>query len=179
MRLIEILKNLKPVKENSGEIETDEILYEENIGVEYPPCSIVMGKAETLNNLSAVLDNVMEEKQLYLDQHTSLTKIAVLIGSNRTYLSKILAERGGFYSYINTLRIRHLFRLLSECESAKSLYEDYESNLSERPHRTYGKELQGMLVESGFSDLRSLRRALDTSPSNDDYSKKVRDILFT
>src|SRR5574344_704410 len=175
MKFIELLKNFSVAKERLRETELQEQMIEEE--QEYPQCSIIIGKTETLNTLSAMLDNLMEEKKPYLDLHITLNKIALLLGSNRTYLSKILAERGGYYAYLNDFRIKYLCGLLLERNRKKSRRKEDEQNLSEMPRRAYGRELQILLVSSGFSDFRAVRRALDVSGG--EHAKKVKEMLLS
>ena len=81
MKFIELLKNFSVAKERLRETELQEQMIEEE--QEYPQCSIIIGKTETLNTLSAMLDNLMEEKKPYLDLHITLNKIALLLGSKK------------------------------------------------------------------------------------------------
>jgi AraC-like DNA-binding protein len=175
MKFIELFKKFSVTKERLREAELQEQIREDE--PDYPQCSIIIGKTETLNTLSSLLDNLMEEKKPYLDLHITLNKIALLLGSNRTYLSKILAEHGGYYAYLNEFRIKHLYHLLMERNKKKSRRKGEEHNLAEMPRRAYGRELQLMLVSSGFSDFRALKRALDVSGG--EYAKKVKEILLS
>ena len=175
MKFIELLKNFSGTKERLSQTELKEQISEED--QDYPQCSIIIGKTETLNTLSAMLDNLMEEKKPYLDLHISLNKIALLLGSNRTYLSKILAEHGGYYAYLNTFRLKYLYGLLLERNKKKSRKREEECSLSEMPRRAYGRELQLLLASSGFSDFRALRRALELSGG--EYAKRVKEILLS
>lgn len=138
----------------------------------YPACT-VSRKKDTLKTVSQKLANMMEERKLYLDSELDLAMLSKAVGSNRTYLSKVLAEMSGFYVYINSLRLQHLYNILNEEEDKIFAEADY---LSDVPVRLQGKDLQTLALKCGFSDLRSLRRAMNSIDSP--YISKIRERIF-
>ena len=58
---------------------------------------------------------VVEEQQAYLDPHLTLQDVADRCGYNRTDISGLVkGELGGFFNYVNRLRMAHADRLLAE-----------------------------------------------------------------
>ena len=138
----------------------------------YPACT-VSRKKDTLKTVSRKLANMMEERKLYLDPELDLARLSTAVGSNRTYLSRVLAEMSGFYIYINSLRLKHLYYVLNREEDQMLAETD---SLSDVPVRLQGKDLQTLALKCGFSDLRSLRRAMNSIDSP--YICKIRERIF-
>ncbi len=68
--------------------------------------------------LQSLLQQHCVEGLFYLRHDASLTQLAKLMGTNRTYLSKYFAQQGQTYNtYINNLRIDHFKRLYQEAVS--------------------------------------------------------------
>lgn len=77
------------------------------------------------------IHHVMVEQEAYLDAHLTIQDVADRSGYSRSALSSLFkAELGGFFSYVNGLRLRHV-----------------ESYLQEHPSAT----LQEAVLESGFN----------------------------
>lgn len=57
----------------------------------------------------------MREEKIYKDNSITKDKIADLLGTNRTYLSRIINEQSkqSFTHYVNSFRIEEAIRLLS------------------------------------------------------------------
>ena len=75
-------------------------------------------ETNTTNNINAyqeisdLLREHCEQKQLYLQHNLTLQQLATAIGTNRTYLSAYFNERNETYnSYINRLRVEHFAKL--------------------------------------------------------------------
>ena len=75
-------------------------------------------ETNTTNNINAyqeisdLLREHCEQKQLYLQHNLTLQQLATAIGTNRTYLSAYFNERNESYnSYINRLRVEHFAKL--------------------------------------------------------------------
>lgn len=66
--------------------------------------------------LFRILERIMREKKIYKDNSISKDKVAELLGTNRTYLSRIINEQAqlSFTHYINRFRIEEAIRLLSD-----------------------------------------------------------------
>ena len=74
---------------------------------------------QTIRNIGPLLKQHCEEQQLYLQHDISVTQLAMLIGTNRVYLSQYFSNQGITYNtYINGLRIQHFINLYHE--SAKN-----------------------------------------------------------
>lgn len=72
--------------------------------------------------ISVLLRKYLVDPQLYLQHDLTLQQMAVIIGTNRTYLSNYFAECGLTYnSYINKLRVQHFIRLYHEAVASKSM----------------------------------------------------------
>lgn len=77
------------------------------------PCSL---DAKTADELWRALMNEMEENKVYLEMGLTRESLAKLLGTNRTYLSKIIyAHTGmGYTQFINNWRIDEAVRILSD-----------------------------------------------------------------
>lgn len=59
-------------------------------------------------SIAAAIRQVVEEQQAFLDPHLTLQDVATRCGYNRTYVTGILkSEFGGFFHYVNSLRLQH------------------------------------------------------------------------
>jgi len=100
---------------------------------------------EKKNNVPVIekgmLEQVMEERQLYLNKNLTLADLARELNTNRTYVSNYLSQVRGqtFYDYVNQLRL--------ECVSLPMLREHSEFTLD------YVAE------KSGFASISTFRRA--------------------
>lgn len=73
-----------------------------------------LSKQRQAEILAAVI-TVVEEQEAYLDPHLTLQDVADRCGYNRTYISGLVkSELGGFFAYVNRLRMTHAERLLAE-----------------------------------------------------------------
>lgn len=88
-----------------------------------------------------VLEQMVEEKQLYLNKNLMLSDIAQALGTNRTYVSNYLSQVRGqtFYDYINQMRIEKVSIPLMHT------------------HPEY--KLEFIASESGFASISTFRRA--------------------
>lgn len=70
---------------------------------------------------AAKLQQIMEERQLYLNPLLTLRDVAYEIGTNRTYLSEYLNRemKTKFYDYVNSYRIREAEKLLLKNKETK------------------------------------------------------------
>lgn len=101
------------IKSEEDEQPDHDFLNEEIIF--YPEVKPKDSKEAILKDISIKLDRCMERHKLYLDPKISLTRVANIVGSNRTYISNIMAEKNGYRNYLNELRLRHMaFRLRKE-----------------------------------------------------------------
>ena len=65
--------------------------------------------AERRKEILAAIRDVVERQEAFLEPHLTLQDVAVRSGYNRTYVSSIIkSEYGGFFHYVNRLRLRHV-----------------------------------------------------------------------
>lgn len=64
---------------------------------------------------------LIQEQQLYLEGHFTMSDLVKRMSTNKTYLSEVIAgsEYGSFYQLINTLRVAHACRLLEQDPTLK------------------------------------------------------------
>ncbi|MBR5398820.1 MAG: hypothetical protein IK103_03400 [Bacteroidales bacterium] len=136
----------------------------------YPECLIMSSKAQAMKNLSDRLEDYIERKKLYLDPYISLSRVASLVGSNRTYISNILASRNGFKNYLNELRFKHIFQQIAALPSNQA------GMLREGGEREDAAEYAFIILRSGFADLRTFRRQL--SVISGEWASRLRSILY-
>lgn len=136
----------------------------------YPECLIISSKAQSMKNLSDRLEDYIERKKLYLDPFMSLSKVASLVGSNRTYISNILASKNGFKSYLNEQRFKYIFQQIADLPANQAgILRDGDTRLD-------STEYAFIILRSGFSDLRTFRRQL--SVINGEWASRLRSILY-
>lgn len=72
------------------------------------------GKKITMQELS----NIMREKELFKNPDLRITDIALIAGSNRTYISRIINEnkQTNFCDWVNCLRIEHVKDMINNPE---------------------------------------------------------------
>ncbi len=102
---------------------------------------------DSITSIYLKIEKEMMLNKTFLDPDLSLESLSRVIGTNRTYVSKAIMERGsGFRSYINNLRTEHLISLINE---DPEIY-------------NYPKDGEMLALDSGFSNRRSMDRALKT-----------------
>lgn len=124
----------------------------------YPECGVYTPKVQTLNELWYRLRRCIEERKLYLDPYISISQVAKIVGSNRTYISEILAPEKGYKYFMNEYRLKHIAQRLEHVDIAKET-----CFLSEEYGFTPPEKLTDIVLESGFADMRTFRRALSAS----------------
>ena len=142
---------------------------QENGLLRYPECLFSNSKAQTLKNLSERLEDYIESRKLYLDPYLSLSRVAALIGSNRTYVSNILSTKKGFKTYLNELRFKSIYLQIEESES------DSGGMLREE-ERTDASEYAYIILKSGFADIRTFRRQL--SIIRGEWASRLRNMVY-
>jgi AraC-like DNA-binding protein len=96
---------LEPDPEPSSEEE--EQLYQRSLTLQ-----------KRLEILSAVT-TVVEEQEAYLEPHLTLQELAERCGYNRSYVSGLIkSELGGFFTYVNRLRLQHVDDYMAEHKNA-------------------------------------------------------------
>ncbi len=88
-------------------------IYNEDAANEADPVSQIVKKGMFSN-----LDEIIREKEYYLDKNLSLVSLATLLGTNRQYLSNYINQglRLNFYDYINGLRVERAEEIISKAE---------------------------------------------------------------
>ena len=73
--------------------------------------------------LFRTLERIMREEKIYKDNFITKDKVAELLGTNRTYLSRIINEQAklSFTRYVNRFRIEEAIRLLSDPQNTTPL----------------------------------------------------------
>lgn len=69
-----------------------------------------------LNALYTSLCRLMEEEKLYTEAQLNRERVAELLGTNRTYLTKVIKEKTGmnYLQFVNSYRINEAIRILSD-----------------------------------------------------------------
>lgn len=90
---------------------------------------------------------LMEREQLYRDSQLNRERLAELLGTNRTYLSRIIKERGGmnYLQFVNSYRIAEALRILSDRDQTdyplKQLWSDLGFNSVGTFYKLFQKEV--------------------------------------
>ena len=76
---------------------------------------------EQRKELEIKMIDLIQEQQLYLEDHFTMSDLVKRMSTNKTYLSEVIAgsEYGSFYQLINTLRVAHACRLLEQDPTLK------------------------------------------------------------
>ncbi len=136
----------------------------------YPECGVAVPRGQVMSSLFSRLERCVEEKKLYLDPYINLSQLAKTVGSNRTYVSNILAPLKGFRYYMNECRLKHIALRLQK--------EDLEREpfiLSEDEFLTNSK-ISGIVLTGGFTEMRTFRRALAASDGK--WAKFIRERIY-
>lgn len=66
------------------------------------------------------MEKVIIQKQLFLDCGYRITDLAREVGTNRTYITRILKERGlNYVTYLNSFRIQYAMLLMSDPQNRR------------------------------------------------------------
>ena len=59
-------------------------------------------------SLAKAIRKALEQEEAFLDPHLTIRDVASLVGSSRTYVASVFStEFGGFFNYVNTLRLQY------------------------------------------------------------------------
>ncbi|GEM_PF-1143522 len=145
-----------------GAAETAPSICERDAAVQimmyYPECSFTYSKIQTLKEVELRLDKYLHKERLYLDPCMNLTKMAMIVGSNRTYLSNIMASRNGFRNYMNELRLKYIADRIEDSGVSGA-----KKCLREPKEKLTSDDIISIVLSSGFADMRTFRRALSLS----------------
>ncbi|MDD7318421.1 MAG: AraC family transcriptional regulator [Prevotella sp.] len=92
------------------------------IAVQAKPSSGMVGQGgqtqdnKTFNDLYERACQMMEDERLYADSQLNRERLAELLGTNRTYLSRIIKENSGmnYIQFVNSYRIQEAIHILSD-----------------------------------------------------------------
>ncbi|GEM_PF-1447010 len=128
-------------------------------------------RIKTLEDIDKRLERVIEKRKVFLDPNLSLTKLSMIVGSNRTYMSNVMAKRDGFRNYINNLRLEYFCKIMEEEKG--TLPETLEEG--EKPMLT-SREITHLALKSGFSDLRTFKRVVAKSKTI--WANKIKQRIY-
>ena len=107
--------------------------------------------------MKAQLDELMNEREIYLNSHLTLSDLAAALGTNRTYLSNYLNRelKVSFYDYVNSFRVARACRMI-EANPDVTVHDIVEScgfnsvstfrrSFSREIGKTYGEYRQNIL----------------------------------
>ena len=109
-----VLQNQEAIKrENELSKRIEELQNKENTPEKYASSSL---SDEKSLELFRRLERMMREEKIFKDNTLSKDKVAELLDTNRTYLSRIINEQAqtSFTHYVNRFRIEEAIRLLSD-----------------------------------------------------------------
>ena len=70
---------------------------------------------DRMNKIAKFIDEYVNQQQAYLNPHLKIENVVNGCGYSRTYVSKTFQERfGGFFNYVNSLRLAHYDRYAAE-----------------------------------------------------------------
>lgn len=142
----------------------------------YPECRVTHIKSDMQSEVARLIDKIVHKKRLYLDPAMNLSRMAGILGTNRTYVSKILAQWHGYRNYINECRLIHLDRQLRSYFQKQDDEAAAQGLLMEPDYTIEPRKLSVMILGSGFADRRTFRRALESSRSA--VADSIRDALY-
>lgn len=164
-------------KESKCEVQIREQKFvDEEIIRNYSSCTNLHYKSETLRLAAKRMEKMIVEKKLYLDPKLSLTRLSVAVGVNRTYMSNILRLKRGFRYYINSFRLKYFSEVLENWIKANVQNFSEETNILEDEGvvRIPNRELTFLVLQSGFSDIRTFKRSLQEIDNADSQNIKQR-----
>ncbi|MDR6159065.1 AraC-like DNA-binding protein [Chryseobacterium sp. SLBN-27] len=110
---------------------------------------------ENMEKLFSRIEDSMAEKMLFKDTKFNLAALSVALEVNSTYISKAIRYKGysNFNTYLNTYRVNHVKRLLSEVDFQKAtlMYIYTEAGFSNQPtfNRVF-KQIEGITPSEYF-----------------------------
>jgi len=124
---------LSPDPEPAPENGPEEPLYQRSLPLQ-----------KRLEILSAVT-TVVEEQEAFLEPHLTLQQVAERSGYNRSYVAGLIkSELGGFFAYVNRVRLEHVDRYLQGHPTATVLEAAEESGfISRKAYYSAKAKLQG------------------------------------
>lgn len=144
------LKSSESTTENKSEEATN--AYVEEVQMPHTPQKTTRKKtmpSQTKEKIATSIKVMIEERQQFLNPHLSLDDVSEACGYSHSYVSSVLQEQfGGFFNYVNLLRIRHV---------------DYY--MSQHPEVTK----EEAIIKSGFKDRQTYYRIKKHLFQNDSH----------
>lgn len=99
---------------------------------------------DKLDMLYIKLCNLMENERLYTEPQLNRERMAEILGTNRTYLTKMIKEKTGmnYLQFVNSYRINEAIRILSDKEKASYPLKQIWSDLGFSSPSTFFKLFQ-------------------------------------
>lgn len=90
------------------------------------------------------LSLLMEQEKIYRDSNLTRDRLAELLGTNRTYLTQIIAQHSGkgYYQFINSYRIKEAVKILSDPANSSYPLKALASDLGFKSMTTFYKTFQ-------------------------------------
>lgn len=109
-----------------------------------PPAAAPVSPAARNDSVFDRLCHLMEREQVFRDNGLSRERLAEMLGTNRTYLSQIIADRTGkgYYQFVNGYRIKEAVRILSGPAGADYPLKALAADLGFKSMTTFYKTFQ-------------------------------------
>lgn len=109
-----------------------------------PPATAPVPPATRNDSVFDRLCHLMEREQVFRDNGLSRERLAEMLGTNRTYLSQIIADRTGkgYYQFVNGYRIKEAVRILSGPAGADYPLKALAADLGFKSMTTFYKTFQ-------------------------------------
>lgn len=151
---------------NKNRMYTKIVMLYQNLQRKTKAESELLLKSDKSRDIIACLENLMKNEQIYKDHTLSRDRVAELIGTNRTYLSKVVNDYYGksINQLINSYRIDRAVELLSNTENdmpMKAIEADCGFNSSSNFFKLF-KDYMGM------SPAKFRKNIIDLSKSKSD-----------
>lgn len=121
-----------------------------------PPATAPVPLATRNDSVFDRLCHLMEREQVFRDNGLSRERLAEMLGTNRTYLSQIIADRTGkgYYQFVNGYRIKEAVRILSGPAGADYPLKALAADLGFKSMTTFYKTFQEAvgMTPSAFRD---------------------------
>jgi AraC-type DNA-binding domain-containing proteins len=120
-----------------------------------PPAESAKTSVYIPDNIGTLLKERCEDTKFYLQHDITLAQLALVIGTNRTYLSSYFAQQGITYNaYINRLRIEHFITLYRQ-NGEQSTLQQLAQQSGYRSYSTFSanfKSITGVSITSWTRD---------------------------
>ncbi len=103
-----------PAAESASMVDAESDLATPQVAVEPATTSVDDESSLLPDQMKAQLNELMNEREIYLNSHLTLNELASELGTNRTYLSNYLNRelKVSFYDYVNSYRVARACRMI-------------------------------------------------------------------